>query len=272
MFYCQNREGTNLDGWIYLPPDFDAEKKYPTIIFYYGGISPKTQVFDSLNHWFAANGYVVYMLTPRGAFGFGQEFADAHFNEWGTVTSPDIIDAVQALMKAKPYIDPKRIGGHGRSYGGFETLSLVTHTDLFAAVIASAVISNTLNYSLIVLGQPNAGEIMLPGVYPWNRKDVYVDRSPVFNADRVTTPVLLMHGTEDPWCEMTESDQMYSALKVQGKDVVQIRIIGEGHGAPDRSPKLSNRVLFNRMRLEWFDKYLKGESESWQERYTKSRK
>jgi dipeptidyl aminopeptidase/acylaminoacyl peptidase len=268
MFYCQNRKGTKLDGWIYFPPDFDPEKKYPTIIAYYGGVGPKTQSFDNINHWLAGNNYVVYMLTPRGAYGYGQEFADAHINEWGAVSSPDIIDAVKALIKAKPYVDPKKIGGFGHSYGGFEGLSLVTQTDLFATVIATGVISNTLNYSFIVLGQPNYGEIVLPGIYPWNRKDVYVERSPVFNADKVKTPVLLMQGTDDPWCEMTESDQMYSALKVQGKDVVQIRWIGEAHGIS----KFSNRILNERIRVEWFDKYLKDEPESWQERYDKSRK
>jgi dipeptidyl aminopeptidase/acylaminoacyl peptidase len=124
------------------------------------------------------------------------------------------------------------------------------------------VISNPVNYSLVVLGQPNYGEIVLPGVYPWNRKDIYVDRAPVFNADKVTTPVLLMHGTEDPWTEMTESDQMFSALKLQGKDVFQIQWKGEAHGLAQPQ----NRRLYNEMVMEWFDKYLKDEPEGWSER------
>jgi dienelactone hydrolase len=268
IFYCQNRQGTKLDGWIYFPQDFDPRKKYPTIISYYGGIGPRTQRFDNINHWLAGNDYIVYQLTPRGAYGYGQEFADAHINEWGTVSASDIIDAVKMLIKAKPYVDLGRIGGFGHSYGGFEGLSLATQTDLFATIVATGVISNTLNYSFIVLGQSNNGEIVLPGVYPWNRKDVYINRSPVFNADKVRTPILLMQGTDDPWCEMTESDQMYSALKIQGKDVVQIRWIGEGHGLS----KFSNRVLNEMIRLEWFDKYLRDESESWQERLKLSKK
>ncbi|MDW7761957.1 MAG: prolyl oligopeptidase family serine peptidase [Acidobacteriota bacterium] len=267
FFSFENRTGTKLDGWIYLPPGFDSQKKYPTIISYYGGVVPQSQSmeggqFGVINHWLAANGYVVFTLTPRGTWGYGQEFADAHLDEWGTVSGPDIIDGVQALMAAKPYIDSARIGGFGHSYGGFEGLSLATQTDLFSTIIATGVISNTLNYSFIVLGQPNYGEIVLPGVYPWNRKDVYVDRSPVFNADKVTTPILLMQGTDDPWCQLTESDQMYSALKVQGKDVVQIRWLGEGHGLSS----FSNRMLNEKIRLEWFDKYLRGEPESWEER------
>jgi len=271
MFSCKNRHGTKLDGWIYLPPDFDPGEKYPAVISYYGGVVPQTESFGGgqfgrINHWLAGNGYVVYTMTPRGTWGYGQEFADAHFNEWGTVSSPDIIDSVKALIKAKMYIDPQRIGGFGHSYGGFEGLSLATQTDLFAAIIATGVISNTLNYSFVVLGQPNMGEIVLPGVYPWNRKDVYVDRSPVFNADKIVTPILLMQGTDDPWCEMTESDQMFSALRVQGKEVVQIRWIGEGHGI--RS--FSKRVINENIRREWFDKYLKDEPEGWQARYDKA--
>lgn len=272
-FDCMNREGTKLDGWIYLPPNFDPEKKYPAIISYYGGVVPQTESFGGgqfgrINHWLACQDYIVYTMTPRGTWGYGQEFADAHFNEWGTVSAPDIIDAVKALIKAKPFINAKRIGGFGHSYGGFEGLSLATQTDLFATIIATGVISNTLNYSFIVLGQTNMGEIVLPGVFPWNRKDVYVDRSPVFNADKVNTPILLMQGTDDPWCEMTESDQMYSALKVQGKGVVQIRWIGQGHGIRD----LENRIINENIRLEWFDKYLKDEPEGWNERYEASRK
>jgi len=273
MFYCENRHGTKLDGWIYFPPDFDPQKKYPTIISYYGGVVPQVQSFGGgqfgrINHWLAGNGYVVFTVTPRGTWGYGQKFADDHFNEWGTVSAPDIIDAVKALIDAKPYVDAKKIGGFGHSYGGFEGLSLATQTDLFATIIATGVISNTLNYSFIVLGQPNMGEIVLPGVYPWNRREVYVDRSPVFNADKVNTPILLMQGTDDPWCEMTESDQMYSALKVQGKDVVQIRWIGAGHGLRD----FNSRLINENIRLEWFDKYLKDEPEGWEERYSKSRK
>jgi len=273
MFYSENRHGTKLDGWIYFPPDFDPMKKYPTIISYYGGVVPQTQSFGGgqfgrINHWLAANGYVVFTVTPRGTWGYGQKFADAHFNEWGTVSAPDIIDAVQALIDSKPYVNAAKIGGFGHSYGGFEGLSLATQTDLFATIIATGVISNTLNYSFIVLGQPNMGEIVLPGVYPWNRRDVYVDRSPVFNADKINTPILLMQGTDDPWCEMTESDQMYSALKVQGKDVVQIRWIGAGHGLRD----FNSRIINENIRLEWFDKYLKDEPEGWEERYKQSGK
>ena len=273
MFYCQNRNGTKIDGWLYFPPDFDLQKKYPLIVAYYGGVAPQTQSFSGLqypgiNHWLAGLGYVVYTLTPRGTWGYGQEFADAHLNEWGTASATDIIDAVKALVKAKSYLDPKKIGGFGASYGGFEGMSLITQTDLFAAVIASSGISNTLLYSFVVLGQPNMGEIVLPGAYPWNRRDIYVDRSPVFNADKVKTPLLLMHGTVDPWCLMAESDQMYSALKVQGKDVVEIRWNGEPHGVT----KFSNRVLNFQIMLDWFDKYLRDEPEAWQERYQATRK
>jgi dipeptidyl aminopeptidase/acylaminoacyl peptidase len=273
MFYCKNREGTQLDGWLLLPPDFDSKKKYPLVVSYYAGVGPKNQSYeadddDIINHWLAGNGYIVYMLTPRGAWGFGQKFADAHINEWGTTSSPDIIDAVNALIKDKPYINPNKIGGLGHSYGGFEGLSLITKTNLFACMIATGVISNTLNYSFIILGHKNYGEIGLPGIYPWNRKDIYVDRSPVFNADKVTTPVLLMQGTDDIWCQMNESDQIYSALKVQGKDVVQIRWIGEGHSPS----QFANIILWNQIRLEWFDKYLKDEPESWQDRYDKGTK
>jgi len=267
LFSSKNRHGDTIDGWIYFPPDFDPNKKYPMIVYYYGGVVPQSQTFLTgnggvLNHWFAANGYIAFTLTPRGTWGYGQEWADAHINEWGESSANDIIDVIQALLREKPYIDPKKIGGFGHSYGGFEGLSLSTRTDLFSALIASGVISNPLLYSFVVLGQPNYGEIVLPGIYPWNRKDVYVDRAPVFNADKINTPILLVQGSADPWCTLAESDLMYSALKVQGKEAVQIRWIGEGHGIINPRKKTLNYEMWR----EWFDKWLKDRGEAWDHR------
>ncbi|MBE3143664.1 MAG: prolyl oligopeptidase family serine peptidase, partial [Planctomycetes bacterium] len=88
---------------------------------------------------------------------------------------------------------------------------------------------------------------------------------PIFNADKIKSPILLIQGSADPWCTLAESDLMYSALKVQGKEVVQIRWIGEGHGLADQGKKIVNYTIW----LEWFEKWLKGRAEAWDDRVRK---
>jgi dipeptidyl aminopeptidase/acylaminoacyl peptidase len=102
--------------------------------------------------------------------------------------------------------------------------------------------------------------------YPWNRPDIFVERSPLFKADRIHTPLLLTHGTGDTNVPSGESDQMFTALRVLRKDVVYVRFPGQEHGIGGTQ---AIRVAHNEIRLAWFDKYLKGQPESWEARWEK---
>ena len=105
------------------------------IVYYYGGTIPLSRELETTYDlaMFAAQGYVAYSLNPRGTVGYGQSFAADHLNAWGTKTSDDIIGAVKAFVAAHPFVDAKKIGCAGASYGGFMTQYLQTRTDLFAA-------------------------------------------------------------------------------------------------------------------------------------------
>ncbi len=256
--------GLAIEGWIYYPPGFDRTKTYPLIVYYYGGVFPNGEAFVWRNHYLAANHYVVYTLNPAGAVGYGPTFADAHVNDWGEQAAQDVIEGVQTLLADKPFIDAARVGAFGGSYGGFLTMQILTKTDLFAAAEASYGISNITSYWGEGRWGYLYGDVALARSYPWNRPDIFVDRSPLFHADKIRTPLLLTHGTGDTNVPSGESDQMFTALRVLRKDVVYVRFPGEEHGI---SGTQSIRAAHNEIRLEWFDKYLKDQPEAWENRW-----
>jgi dipeptidyl aminopeptidase/acylaminoacyl peptidase len=137
-------DGTTIEGRYYLPFGFDPQKKYPLIVYYYGGTSPTLRVFESTYplQVYAALGYVVYTMQPSGSTGFGQEFAARHVNAWGEKTADEIIFGTQQFCREHSFVDTAKIGCIGASYGGFMTQLLQTKTDIFAAAVSHAGISN----------------------------------------------------------------------------------------------------------------------------------
>ncbi|MDX3773857.1 prolyl oligopeptidase family serine peptidase [Chromatiaceae bacterium AAb-1] len=256
-----NSNGELIEGRYYLPPDFDASKEYPLIVYYYGGTTPVSRAFTGrypFHHW-AANDYVVYVLQPRGTIGYGQDFSALHVNAWGDYTADDIIEGTRSFVKAHPFINDKKIGNAGASYGGFMTMYLATKTDLFAASISHAGISSLSSY----WGQGWWGfsysGLASRGSFPWNNKELYVEHSPLFNADKVTTPLLLITGDSDVNVPAGESHQMYTALKLLGKDVALVEIPGEDHHILDREKRY---VWWDHL-LAWFDRHLKDQPQWW---------
>jgi dipeptidyl aminopeptidase/acylaminoacyl peptidase len=261
-----NADKDTVEGRLFVPPDFSPHQKWPLIVYYYGGVSPRDDRFTFTYQWWCANGYVVYVLNPAGCIGYGQAFADKHSNDWGTRASRDIMDGTRELLKEKSFLDAQHVGCYGGSYGGFITLDIVTKTDLFASAISDAGISDITSYFGGGTWGFTYGDIALPGSFPWNRPDVFMGKSPVYHADRVRTPLLLIHGTADENVPALESSEMFTALKVQGKEVALIRFPGEDHSI---ATKFSNYVAYREMMLEWFDKYLKAESDGWNAQWKK---
>jgi dipeptidyl aminopeptidase/acylaminoacyl peptidase len=258
-------DGRTVVGRVYLPVGFDGEKRYPAIVNYYGGTSPIERSFGGRYpaEWWAANGYVVYVLNPTGAYGWGQENSTVHVNDWGEVTSRQIVEAMTAFLRSHSYVDPERVGCIGASYGGFMTMKLVTETDIFAAAVAHAGISALSSYWGEGYWGYSYGAVANADSFPWNRKDIFVDRSPLFNADNVTTPVLLTHGDDDPNVPPGESDQFYAALKLLGSPVEYLRVAGLGHLIMEHD----KRELWSRSIVAWFDRWLKGQPEWWDALY-----
>jgi dipeptidyl aminopeptidase/acylaminoacyl peptidase len=254
--------GDQIEGRYYLPPHFDPNRKYPLIVYYYGGTSPTSRVFESTYplHVYAAQDYVVYTLQPSGTTGYGQEFSARHVNAWGKQTADEIIEGVKAFVAAHPFVDGTKIGNIGASYGGFMTQYLITQTDLFTASVSHAGISNITSY----WGEGYWGYSYSAGAsadsYPWNNPHLYVEQSPLFHADKITTPLLLLHGTADTNVPIGESIQMYTALKLLNKPVEFIQVEGENHAIYD----YQKRISWNHAIYAWFARWLKEDGRWWE--------
>jgi len=260
-------EGIKIVGRIHFPPGFSPEKKYPCIVYYYGGTSPVERSFGGRYpfNWYAANGYVVYVLQPSGSVGFGQAFSAVHVNDWGKTTAAEVIAATKELLRTHGFIDPQRLGAMGASYGGFLTQYLATQTDMFAAFISHAGISALSSYWGVGDWGYTYSGVATTGSFPWNRRDIYVDRSPLFLADRITTPLLLLHGDRDNNVPPGESYQMFAALKLLGKEVALVTIKDQSHWIL----KYDRRVHWMKTIMAWFDRWLKNEPLYWDTLYGK---
>ena len=261
----KSSRGDSIRGFYYLPPDFDESKKYPLIVYYYGGCTPttKTLEFQYPLQVLASQGYVVYVVEPSGAIGYGQEFAARHVNTWGDGSANDIIEGTKAFLKAHSWANSKKVGCMGASYGGFMTQYLQTKTDIFATAISHAGISDITSYWGGGYWGYSYGQIAQYGSYPWNNPDLYVKHSPLFNADKIRTPMLLLHGTADTNVPTTESLQLFTALRILGRPVSMILVDKENHVVVD----YDKRIAWQNAIFAWLAYWLKDQPEWWQELY-----
>ena len=262
-----NSKGDTVYGRLYLPKDFDDSKKYPMIVYYYGGCSPVSRYFESpyAPQYWNSLGYVAYILQPSGATGFGQEWASRHVNTAGRGPAEDIIEGTKKICEAHPFINPKKIGCMGASYGGFMTQYLQTQTDIFAAAVSHAGITNHTSYWGEGYWGYNYSEVSMANSYPWSHRQLYVDQSPLFNADKIHTPLLLLHGNADTNVPLIESLQMFTALKLLGREVALVEVEGENHHILDYSKK--EKWLATQM--AWFARWLKDDPTWWDALYPK---
>lgn len=258
-------DGTVITGKMCLPPNFDPNKKYPMIVYYYGGTTPTTRGISSpyCAQLFASRDYVVYVIQPSGTIGFGQEFSARHVNAWGKRTADDIIEGTKQFCKAHPFVDEKRIGCIGASYGGFMTQYLQTQTDIFAAAVSHAGISNVTSYWGEGYWGYGYNSIAAADSYPWNNPELFTKQGSLFNADKINTPLLLLHGTVDTNVPIGESIQLFNALKILGKTVEFITVDGENHFISD----YDKRIKWHNSIMAWFARWLQERPEWWNEMY-----
>ena len=185
-------------------------------------------------------------------------------NTMGEGPAQDIIDATRQFVKDVPQCDADHIGCISASYGGFMTQYMMTKDNPFACGVSHAGISSHTSYWGEGYWGYSYSETSAANSYPWTRKDLFVERSPLYNADKITKPILFTHGTADTNVPLGESIQMYTALKLLGVPTAFIEVEGENHGIMDpvKRTKWINSIM------AWFEKYLKNDDSWWNAIYT----
>ena len=248
----QSFDGTQIQGWLMRPPGCSNDRKCPLILSVHGG--PHGMYGWSFNANFqvyAARGYGVLYLNPRGSNGYGQKFSDETFNEWGGGDYRDLMAGVDEALKRNNWINSDRLAVTGGSYGGFMTNWIITQTPRFRAAVAVASLSNLVSFYSTSLYQDLIHAEF--GGFPWDNFDVLWQWSPLRYVRQVQTPTLFIHGENDNDVHITQAEEMYMALKRLRVDTVLVRYPREGHGL--REPK--HRVDALERTLAWFDRYVK---------------
>ena len=257
--------GDTIHNFYYLPANFNSSQSYPMIVYYYGGCSPTSKNLEGF--WplsaLTSQGYVVLVLEPSGATGFGQEFASRHVNTWGDESSDDIIEGVKKFCSEHSFINPKKVGCMGASYGGFMTQYLQTKTDIFAAAISHAGISDITGYWGGGYWGYTYGETAEYGNFPWSNPDLFVKHSPLYNADKIHTPLLLLHGTADTNVPTDQSQAMYTALRILNRPTAYVTFEGENHSIVDFKKRMAWQEIIN----AWFAMWLKDQPQWWNALY-----
>jgi dienelactone hydrolase len=248
-------DGRPGEGILYKPEDFDSTKKYPVIFYYYELLSQRLNKFidpvwsnGTMNiPWFVSRGYVV--VCPDIYYSRGDP---------GKGTYNFVVSAAE-MMKTKKWVDPKRMGIQGHSYGGYQTNYLVTKTNLFAAaasaagatdmisMVGSSGMGSCANYPYILFGQ---GRMNVPF---WENPGAYIRNSAIFGVEKVTTPLLIMHCKKDGAVPFSQGVELFTALRWLRKPAFMLQYDDGGHGLDGAAA-----VDYTRRLTQFFDHYLKG--------------
>ena len=248
------RDGHAIDCWLLHPPDFDRRRRYPLVLEIHGGPNGFFGTgFNPLHQVLAGAGNLVLSVNPRGSSSYGADFTAAVFEDWGGEDALDLLAALDAASR-RPYVDASRLGVHGYSYGGYMSSWLVGHDHRFRAAAVGAPVTNLVS----MYGQTDIaasfGERQWGGL-PYDNLQHYLERSPLTYAEHVETPVLLLHGDADIRVPISQSEELFAALKRRGKTVEFVRFPGCSHlfmrvGHPSLRREYYDRVV------EWFQRWL----------------
>jgi dipeptidyl aminopeptidase/acylaminoacyl peptidase len=244
-----SQDGTEIQGFIYLPPGYSKKKRNPTLLQIHGG--PWAQYdysFYSEVQLFAANGYVVVLTNPRGSTGRGMDFRMGIWQNWGIKDTQDILAGVDHAIELG-YADPERLGIGGWSWGGILTNAAITQTNRFKAAVSVASYGlNVANYGHDLWHRWWERELGLP----WENRAEWERLSTFNKVQNIVTPTLWMCGENDWNVPAMNSEQMYQAMKRLGRET-QLVIY------PDQVHEISRpsfrKDLWNR-HLAWYDAYL----------------
>lgn len=251
IWYTSSYDGWDVQGWIIKPPHFDPDEEYPLILEIHGGpFANYGDRFTAELQLMAAAGYVVLYTNPRGSTSYGKEFGNYIHHNYPSEDYNDLMDGVDAVIE-EGYVDEDALYITGGSGGGVLTAWSIGMTDRFKAAVVAKPVINWYSFSLTSDGYPTYYKYWFPG-FPWENRDHYMDRSPISLVGNVTTPTMMLTGEQDYRTPMHETEQYYSALKLQKVESVMVRIPGASHGIASRPSNLMSKVAHI---LEWFDKY-----------------
>ncbi len=245
---------TEIEAWELRPVGFNPRRKYPAILEIHGG--PQAQYGYNFFHemqWLAACGYVVVFGNPRGSAGYGEQFKKCIGWRWGTLDYQDVMKIADWLFR-RPYVDRRRVGVTGGSYGGFMTNWIIGHTDRFrAAVTQRSCVDFISMYGTSDIGYGLAEEL---GGTPWRNWQRLRQQSPLTYVKRARTPTLIIHSEQDLRCPIDQAQELFIALKYLGCEVELVQFEGESHGL-SRGGRPQNRAERLRRIRGWFERYMK---------------
>lgn len=254
VFWWRSRDNLEIEGLITYPVNFDSSKKYPMITVLHGG--PYGQFDESFIGrgglypiaTFAAKGYVVFRPNPRASTGYGRDFRYANLKDWGGGDFNDVIMGVRNVI-GLGFVDKDRMAVMGWSYGGYLTGWTITHSKDFKAAAIGAGVAN-------LLSQTGTSDIRTNKIdafgAPWENQHFYIDRSPITHVKNVTTPTLVLGGDGDERVPITQSYEMYHALKKRGVPTQMVVYPGAPH--VPRDPEYVLDIM--KRHLDWVEKYV----------------
>ena len=250
------RDGVEIDGVLVYPLDYQDGTRYPLIMSVHGG--PESHDKDGWvtnysrpGQMGAARGYAVFYPNYRGSTGKGVDYSKLGQNDYAGKEFDDLVDFKQHLVEMG-LVDTKRVGITGGSYGGYASAWGATKlTEHFAASVMFVGVTNQLS-KFGTTDISNEMNLVHARSYPWDKWQWYLERSPIYWAGQSKTPLLIMHGKEDPRVHPAQSMELYRYMKVQGKDVRLVYYPGEGHG----NRKVAAQYDYSLRLMRWMDNYL----------------
>ncbi len=254
----KSTDGWTIEGILVKPLGYQEGQRYPLIVMVHGG--PAGRMVNTLTgsrnaQLFAAQGYAVFLPNFRGSSGYDNKFVSSNIKDIGGGDYRDIMSGVDYLIE-RGIADPDRLGVMGGSYGGYMTNWIISQTDRFKAAVSMYGIFN------LITDFSNSNipywERQYLGDYYWEKVDLYMERSAFSYVRNIRTPVLIMHGDVDTNTFISNSVEMYTALKLLKATHEFVRYPREGHGISREPNHIRDR--FQRQ-LKWFNKYILGKEE-----------
>ena len=251
IWWDSSFDGHPIQGWIVKPPDFDPGRRYPLILEIHGGpISNYGDRFSAEMQLLAAAGYVVLYANPRGSTSYGEEFGDLLYHNYPGEDYDDLISGVDAVI-ARGYVDEDNLFVTGGSAGGIMTAWIVGKTDRFRAAVSQKPVVNWISKTLTADNWYGYYHSRYEGL-PWENPDAYWKFSPLSLVGNVETPTLIVTGEADLRTPLSESYQLFHALKMRGIDTAVVRLPGASHNMGRRPSQLIAKIANI---VAWFEKY-----------------